>query len=101
MASLILIQILFSKNLSKYKQYYILIEIFVLSILLSYSFLFLFPSPYGNDASYHVGFIQSILNTGTIGNYFAQYTNYPIFHLLFVFITYMTGIHDFKVIQSF
>ena len=99
MAALILIQILFSHELSEPKQYFIIIEIFALSILLSSSFLFLFPGPYGNDASYHVGFIQNILETGTIGNYLAHYTNYPVFHVLFVSIVLMTGIDDFKIIQ--
>lgn len=92
MSTIIIIQILFSKQLSRLESYIILLEIFLLSIILSGSFLFLFPGPYGNDSSYHVEFIKSILLSGNLENYVGQYQNYPIFHLLFVSIILITNL---------
>lgn len=89
-ATIILIQILFPKQPSKSEVYVILLEIFILSGIVSGSFLFLFPGPYGNDASYHVGFIKNIIATGNLGGYPGSYQNYPGYHLLFVFIGLIT-----------
>lgn len=96
---IILIQILFSEQLSKSEIYLILFEIFTLSSAVSASVLFLFPSFYGNDASYHVGFIQNILNIGYVGDYLGVYQTYPIYHLLSVAISLISGLNDLKIVQ--
>ena len=96
---LISMQILIPKNISKSEEYLILSEILILSTVISTSFLFLFPGPYGNDSSYHVKFIKSIIASGNINSYPGQYQNYPIYHLLFVFINLISGIDNFKFIQ--
>jgi len=97
---LISMQILFSKSLSKHETYLILLEIFILSGIVSVSFLFLFPGPYGNDAPYHVEFIKSIIASGNTQSYHGQYQNYPGYHLLFVFIDLITGLCNLKIAQS-
>lgn len=97
-ASVIVIQITSFSKLTKNQVYSILLEIFIFSTLISYTFLFLFAGPYGNDSSYHLAFIKNILTAGNI-NYWGNYSNYPIFHLLFASLIFITGITSFKIIQ--
>lgn len=96
----IISQTFLSKDLSNFEQNFILLEIIVLSIVVYSSFLFLFPSPYGNDAPYHVEFINQIINSGKLSTP-GQYQNYPIFHLFFVFSKLLSGISNLKVLQFF
>jgi len=91
-------QIIASESLSKSAQYLILVEILLLSAMLSAAFLFLFPGPYGNDAHYHVGFIQNIVSSGSIEGYSGFYENYPIYHLLFTAISFSSAT-DLKTAQ--
>lgn len=97
-ACLILVQIMSFNNLTKIQIYLILLEIFTFSSLIAYAFLFLFPGPIGFDSSYHIAFINNILNSGNI-NYSGNYSNYPLFHLLFASLVLITGIINFKIIQ--
>lgn len=85
MATIISMQILIPKNLSKFVVIIIFIEIIILSTILNASFIFLFSSPYGNDSLIHIGYISSILNTGNIESYghAGQYHEYPLYHILF------------------
>jgi len=96
---LIFLQILIPKNIYKFEKYLILSEIFILSGIIGYSFLFLIPGPYGNDALYHLSFINKIIDSGNIESYYGQYQNYPGFYFLFIFIKLFTEINDFKNIQ--
>jgi hypothetical protein len=96
---LISIQILIPESISKSEEYLILLEISILSGIIGASFLFLFPGPYGNDALYHINFINRIINSGNIESYYGPYQNYPGYYLLFIFIKLSTGINDFKIIQ--
>lgn len=100
MALIIMIQILFFK-LSKYVQYIILLEIFIFSITLSSSFNFIFPGPIGNDAYYHINFIESIIDQGNINSYIGNYVNYPIFHLFYAEFINITGLNEIKITQVF
>lgn len=99
--TLILLQIIIPKNTIKLERYLILLEILLLSGIVSYALIFLFPGPYGNDASHHIGFIESIIATGNIESYPGQYQNYPGYHFLFTFISLITGIKNMKLIQFF
>ncbi len=85
MATIISMQILIPKNLSKFIVIIIFSEIIILSTILNASFIFLFSSPYGNDSLIHIGYISSILNTGNIESYghAGQYHEYPLYHILF------------------
>lgn len=87
--------------MNKLERYLILLEIFLLSGIVSYALIFLFPGPYGNDASHHIGFIESIIATGNIESYPGQYQNYPVYHFLFTIISLITGIKNMKLIQFF
>lgn len=93
--SLIIIsQILISQNLTKYRIGIILIEIIVLSTILSASFIFLFPGPYGNDSSFHTYFISKILTSGSIEYSTAgQYQIYPIYQILFAETILLPDLH--------
>lgn len=101
--SVVMIQILYPKNLSETQKYVILTQIFILSAIVSASFLFLFPGPIGDDSSFHVTFINYILNSGHtdfiggFANY--QYSSYPVYHLFYVLLIKITGINDIKIIQ--
>lgn len=97
-SGVILSQILLSKKVSAFTEKIILIEIFGLSTIIFSSFLFIFPTPYGNDASYHVNFIENSINTGFIMAE-GQYQNYPVFHLLFIYLMEICKIKDFKIVQ--
>lgn len=85
MATIISMQILIPKNLSKFVVIIIFIEIIILSTILNASFIYLFSSPYGNDSLIHIGYISSISNTGNIDSYgyAGQYHEYPLYHILF------------------
>lgn len=78
----------------------ILIQIIALSTLVTANFLFLFPTPYGNDSSYHIDFINYILsNANTYGP--GQYKVYPGYQLLYVFINFITEIRGAMEEQIF
>lgn len=94
----IISQILLSSDISNFRQKAILSEILLLSTITFASFLFLFPSPYGNDAPYHVEFINQILNSGYLPLQ-GQYENYPVYHLLFVANVLLAKIASFKLVQ--
>jgi hypothetical protein len=83
---IIAIQILIPQKFTKFRMIIILTEIIILSTILSASFLFLFPSSYGNDSSFHVEYILNILNSGNIESYgyAGQYQIYPIYQIFFV-----------------
>jgi hypothetical protein len=87
MVFVILTQIFFSEVLSKREVALVIFEIVVTSLLVSSFVLFLYPGGYGNDASYHLEFIRSILTSGSVENYPGSYPNYPIYHILFVEIS--------------
>ena len=97
-SSIILSQILLKPQLSNTYEKIILLEIFLLSTVVFSSFLFLFPSPYGNDAPYHVRFIENSINAGFLTGE-GQYENYPLFHLLFIYIVELCKIENFKAVQ--
>lgn len=94
----IISQILLSNTLSNFREKTILLEIILLSTIVYTSFLFLFPSAYGNDAPYHVEFIKQILTSGHLSSY-GQYQNYPIYHILFVVNVLVAKIANFKLVQ--
>jgi hypothetical protein len=94
----ILSQILLSEKVSAFTEKIILFETFILSTIVFSSFLLIFPTPYGNDAPYHVNFIENSINTGFIMAK-GQYQNYPIFHLLFISIMEICKIENFKIVQ--
>lgn len=97
-SGVILSQILLINELETFKEKIIFLEIIFMGIIVSSVFLFLFPSPYGNDAPYHVEFINNSINAGfLIGQ--GQYQNYPIFHLLFIYIVELCKIENFKIVQ--
>lgn len=97
-SGVILSQTLLIKDLETFKEKIIFLEIIFMSIIVSSVFLFLFPSPYGNDAPYHVEFINNSINAGfLIGQ--GQYQNYPVFHLLFIYIVELCKIDNFKIVQ--
>lgn len=81
--AVISMQILMRNSISKFYVSLILVEIIATSILVSSCFLFLFPSPAGNDAPFHIDYINHIIETGSIGGEHGQYTNFPVFHILF------------------
>ncbi|NJE86003.1 hypothetical protein E3E23_09230 [Thermococcus sp. CX2] len=93
--TIITAQFLFVKEYSLEKNI-IMLEIFILATTIIASFLFLFPQHYGNDASYHVSFIQHILMTGKIEGFPGHYQQYPGFHVLFVFVTVISDL-SFKL----
>lgn len=96
---IISIQISINRILSKTEIYLTLLEIIIFSTLISASFLFLFPGPYGNDSSYHIAFIKRVIDLGNIDSYPGNYQNYPIYHILFVSTILITGIDNIKIIQ--
>lgn len=96
---LISLQILLPISISRIKEYLTLLEIFVLSTMVSSFSLFLFPSSYGNDSPYHAMFIKSIIASGNFREIYGHYQNYPIYHLLFISIDLLGGIEDLKLIQ--
>ncbi|BDZ71675.1 glycosyltransferase family 39 protein [Methanobacterium petrolearium] len=95
---IILSQILLINKLSIINEKIILFEILFVNIVVFSSFLFLFPDSYGNDAPYHIEFIKNSLNAGFIVGE-GQYVNYPVFHLLFIYIIELGKISSFKEIQ--
>jgi hypothetical protein len=97
-SGIIVSQILLNNKLNNLYEKFILFEIIFLNIIVFYSFIFLFPSPYGNDAQYHVEFIKNSINAGyLIGE--GIYQNYPVFHFLFIFLSQICKIENFKFIQ--
>ncbi len=93
---MILFQILNIKS----NEYVVLLEVFIINLIFSSSLLFLFNAPIGNDADYHIAFINYILNNGNI--YFNQgyYSNYPIYHLIYVFYSLFLNITNLKIIEE-
>ena len=100
-SAFIVLQILINNSLSKINIYFILLEILALSLFVSLSFLYIIPGPYGNDASYHIEYIKSILEFGSIEQYTGQYLNYPLFHISFVVFEQLTKIENLKTLQAF
>lgn len=80
---IISLQIFHSNGVRKYEVYLILFEIILISLIIATSYIYLFPEAYGNDSSYHVNYITSILESGNIGNYEGYYVNYPFYHILY------------------
>ncbi len=95
----ILVLLWLDKPLTQGRIFNLLLEIFILSTLLSSSFLYLFPGLWGNDQAIHVALIGNILTRGAIYGNVGQYLNYPVFHLLYVNISLITGIANLKEIQ--
>ena len=96
LSSIVVFQILFQR-ITKVRTYIILIEIFVLALTLSASFLFLFPGEYGNDSSFHVKYISDIFNSGNLLNKDGgQYQIYPVYHILYVEIMLLSNL-DLKL----
>jgi hypothetical protein len=96
-ASIILIQIANLNNRSSIGVITIIIEVVTLAVTISASFEFLFASPYGNDAPFHVSFINSIMSNGTISGPFGQYETYPIYHITFVALS---DVLDSNIMES-
>lgn len=97
-SGIIISQILLNNNFNNFSEKFILFEIIFLNIIVFYSFIFLFPSPYGNDAQYHVAFIKNSINVGYLSGE-GIYQNYPLFHFLFIFLSQICKIENFKFIQ--
>lgn len=94
---IISLQIFYSKK-HYYDHYIIILEILILSSIVSASYLFLFPGPYGNDASYHISAISSILYSGNMNEIVGHYSDYPLFHLMLTNIILITGV-SLKIAQ--
>lgn len=77
-------QLFLTDRLSPLEERFVLLEILSVSIMLSLSFLLLFPGPYGNDARYHAEYVDHILSSGHLGGDIGRYHNYPVYHLLLV-----------------
>lgn len=98
-ATVIAAQVLMPRRLSRREIHVILSEIMILSILVGAMSLLLFSQPYGNDAGYHAGFIESIVSSGTINNYpDGNYQNYPVYHIMFASLELTVGI-DLKTAE--
>jgi hypothetical protein len=85
LALIIAYQILSTNNLTGIHVFAIFVEIAVLALVLSGSFIYLFPAPIGNDAAFHVDYLTSIVNTGNMNSYpyVDQYANFPVYQLTF------------------
>lgn len=79
----IVYQLLFSPLERERHVYIILLQIILLGAAISIMFLQVTPGPYGNDAPYHIDFIKSIIHSGGLNNFTAQYENFASFHILF------------------
>lgn len=98
-AAVIAAQVLVPRHLSRRETLVIMSEIVILSISVSTMSLLLFSYPYGNDAAYHVGFIDSIVSSGTITNFpYGNYQNCPVYHIVFASIELTAGI-DLRITQ--
>ena len=74
-----------------------LFKIIILGVLIRASAYFEFPSPIAVDPYYHVGFIQFVIDHGSIPAHAApyaslEYPSLPIMHLLVAALTLITGL---------
>lgn len=91
-------QIFYSRNLTRNRNGIIFIEILVLSILTTLSLILLFESPQGNDSSFHINFINEIIENGAIASG-SHYENHPLYHLLFAVNYFIPGIEGYKALE--
>ncbi|MDD1775815.1 MAG: glycosyltransferase family 39 protein [Candidatus Methanomethylicus sp.] len=97
---IISLQIIYVERLSNRDVNLILLEILGFSFVIGLCFVFLFPGVYGNDATYHTEYIDSITASHRIDNYVGHYQNYPIYQLIHVATDLVLNISNIKFTEA-
>lgn len=81
---------IFQSAISPGRTFLILGEVVAIGLMVTYAFQFQFPGPIGNDSTYHIGMVDSIISSGHTGGYPGQYGDYPIYQILLAQIDLLT-----------
>lgn len=76
------------------QEYMVLVQVIVIGLLLAWTQSLLFPDVIGADPWYHRALANVVISTGTFPTTpdLTAYVNFPIFHLVVVSLSLMTGL---------